>query len=123
MVQQVGQRIARASNKPEYQWEFAVIDDDKTLNAFALPGGKVAVFTGLLMMTISEAGLATVIGHEVAHALQRHGAERMSRSIIDQIAQLDAIGAAAAGQAEGRYHPGCIGGLWRQRVPAVQSQA
>ena len=53
MVQRVGQRIARASNKPEYQWEFAVIDDDKTVNAFALPGGKVAVFPGLLKVTKS----------------------------------------------------------------------
>ena len=109
MVQRVGQRIARASNKPQYQWEFAVIDDDKTINAFALPGGKVAVFTGLLKVTKSEAGLATVIGHEVAHALQRHGVERMSRSIIDQIAQLGAIGAAAAGQAGGGAIQGLLG--------------
>ncbi|MBU6435406.1 MAG: M48 family metallopeptidase, partial [Nitrospirae bacterium] len=88
MVQRVGRRIAQAANKPEYQWEFAVIEDDKMINAFALPGGKVAVFTGILKHTKTEAGLATVMGHEVAHALQRHGVERMSRSILDQIAQL-----------------------------------
>src|SRR5207249_6054122 len=80
MVHRVGQRIAAAANKPEYHWEFAVIQDDRTINAFALPGGKVAVFTGLLKVTKTEGGLATVMGHEVAHALQRHGAERMSRN-------------------------------------------
>ena len=71
MVQRVGQRIAQAANKPAYQWEFAVIEEDKMINAFCLPGGKVAVFTGILKVTKGEAGLATVMGHEVAHALQR----------------------------------------------------
>ena len=109
LVQRVGQRIAKAANKPEYQWEFAVIQEDKMVNAFCLPGGKVAVFTGILNVTKNEAGLATVIGHEVAHALQRHGVERMSRSIIDQIAQLGAIGAAAAGHAGGGAMQGLLG--------------
>lgn len=108
-VQRVGQRIAKAANKPEYQWEFAVIQDDKMVNAFALPGGKVAVFTGILKHTRDDAGLATVMGHEVAHALQRHGVERMSRSIIDQIAQLGAIGAAAAGHTSGGAIQGLLG--------------
>ena len=97
LVNRVGRRIAAAANKPEYHWEFAVIQDDRTINAFALPGGKVAVFTGILKITQTEAGLATVMGHEVAHALQRHGAERMSRSVLDQIVQLGAMGAAATG--------------------------
>ncbi|MCK6493891.1 MAG: M48 family metallopeptidase [Nitrospira sp.] len=96
MVHRVGNRIAKAANKPEYQWEFAVIQDDRTVNAFALPGGKVAVFTGILKVTKNEDGLATVMGHEVAHALQRHGAERMSRGILEQIGQLAALGAGAA---------------------------
>lgn len=96
MVHRVGERIAKAANKPEYQWEFAVIQDDRTVNAFALPGGKVAVFTGILKVTKNEDGLATVMGHEVAHALQRHGAERMSRGILEQIGQLAALGAGAA---------------------------
>ena len=109
MVQQVGQRIATAANKPEYQWEFAIIEDDKMINAFALPGGKVAVFTGILKHTKTEAGLATVMGHEIAHALQRHGVERMSRSILDQIAQLGAIGAAASGHAGGGAIQGLLG--------------
>ena len=109
LVQRVGQRIAKAANKPEYQWEFAVIDDDKMVNALALPGGKVAVFTGILKHTKNEAGLATVMGHEVAHALQRHGVERMSRSIIDQIAQLGAIGAAVGAHGGGGAIAGALG--------------
>ncbi|MEK6618949.1 MAG: M48 family metallopeptidase [Nitrospirota bacterium] len=106
MVHRVGQRIAAAANKPEYHWEFAVIQDDKTINAFALPGGKVAVFTGLLKYTKNEDGLATVMGHEVAHALQRHGAERMSRNILEQIAQIGAM----AGAATGAVDPGVLQG-------------
>lgn len=97
MVNRVGQRIAKGANKPEYVWEFAVIEDDDQVNAFALPGGKVAVFTGILKYTKTEAGLATVMAHEVAHALQRHGAERYSRGILEQIGQLGALAGAAAG--------------------------
>ncbi|MDW7654439.1 MAG: M48 family metallopeptidase [Nitrospiraceae bacterium] len=107
LVQRVGRRIAAAANKPEYQWEFAVIQDDKMVNAFALPGGKVAIFTGILKHTKDDVGLATVVGHEVAHALQRHGVERMSRSILDQIAQLGALGAAVSGS----VNPGAMQGL------------
>ncbi|MGH7232813.1 MAG: M48 family metallopeptidase [Nitrospiraceae bacterium] len=102
MVHRVGNRIATAANKPDYHWEFAVIQDDRIVNAFALPGGKVAVFTGLLKYTKTEAGLATVMGHEVAHALQRHGAERVSRGILEQIAQIGAL----AGAATGGINPG-----------------
>lgn len=97
MIHRVGERIAKAAHKPEYHWEFAVIQDDRTINAFALPGGKVAVFTGLLKYTKDETGLATVMGHEVAHALQRHGAERMSRGVLEQIAAIGSIAAAASG--------------------------
>lgn len=108
-VQRVGQRIAKAADKPEYQWEFAVIADDRMVNAFCLPGGKVAVFTGILKHTKHDAGLATVMGHEVAHALQRHGVERMSRSVLDAIAQLGAIGAAATGHSSGAAIQGLLG--------------
>ncbi len=97
LVHRVGRRIADAANKPEYHWEFAVIEDPHTINAFCLPGGKVAVFTGILPITKDEAGLATVMGHEVAHALERHGAERISRGILEQIAQLGTMAAAASG--------------------------
>jgi predicted Zn-dependent protease len=63
----------------QFQWEVTIIKDDKTANAFALPGGKMAVYTGIFPMAKTEAGLAAVMGHEVVHALARHGAERMSQ--------------------------------------------
>ncbi len=93
VMERVGRRIARAAAKPDYEWQFAVIDDPKQRNAFALPGGKVGVYTGLFPVAEDEAGLAVVIGHEVAHALARHGAERMSQGIL---LQLGAIGLSAA---------------------------
>jgi predicted Zn-dependent protease len=89
VVQAVGERIARAANKPEYHWEFTVIDDPRQANAFALPGGKVAIYTGLFPVAKDTGGLATVMGHEVAHAIARHGAERMSQ---DTLVQLGAAG-------------------------------
>jgi predicted Zn-dependent protease len=85
VVQDVGRRIAQAADKPNYQWEFIVIDDPKQANAFALPGGKVAVYTGLFPIAKNTGGLAAVLGHEVAHALARHGAERMSQATLMQI--------------------------------------
>jgi predicted Zn-dependent protease len=82
MVERVGKRIAAAANKPEYDWEFVVIDDPKTVNAFCLPGGKIAVYTGILPLTKDENGLAVVLGHEVSHALAHHGAERISDQTV-----------------------------------------
>lgn len=81
MVNRVGQRIAHVANRPDYQWEFRVIASDKQ-NAFCLPGGKVAIYEGILPVCASEAGLAVVMSHEVAHALARHGGERMSQGIV-----------------------------------------
>ncbi|MDD5153853.1 MAG: M48 family metallopeptidase [Desulfovibrionales bacterium] len=86
-VRSVGLRIAGAADRPEFEWEFNVIEDDKTANAFCLPGGKVAIYTGILPYTKDENGLATVISHEVAHAIARHGAERMTTTLIAQIGQ------------------------------------
>jgi predicted Zn-dependent protease len=80
----VGQRLARAANRPEFKWEFAVLDDPKQVNAFALPGGKVAVYTGILPVAQTTNGLAVVLGHEIAHVLARHGAERMSQGLVTQ---------------------------------------
>lgn len=80
MVERVGRRIAAVADKPEYQWEFRVISSD-VQNAFCLPGGKVAVYEGILPVCENEAGLAVVMSHEVAHALARHGGERMSQSL------------------------------------------
>src|SRR5258708_611896 len=83
LVQSVGKRIAEVAGKdlPNAQWEFVVFDS-KEANAFCLPGGKVGVYTGILPVTRDEAGLATVIGHEVAHAISHHGAERMSQATL-----------------------------------------
>ncbi|MDK2742277.1 MAG: M48 family metallopeptidase [Nitrospira sp.] len=101
-VKRVAARIVEAAKRSKYaemakqfQWEVSVIKDDKTANAFALPGGKMAVYTGIFPMAKTEAGLAAVMGHEVVHALARHGAERMSQG------QLTNIGLQAAGAAIG----------------------
>jgi predicted Zn-dependent protease len=87
-VRRVGERIARAADRPDYKWEFKVIEDDKIVNAFCLPGGKVAVYTGILPVAQTDAGLATVLSHEVAHALARHGGERISTGLLAQIGLL-----------------------------------
>lgn len=83
-VRNVGRRIARVASLPNADWEFVLFQDD-TPNAFALPGGKVGINTGILPITKNDAGMATVIGHEIAHAVARHGAERMSQGMAVQI--------------------------------------
>jgi len=77
-VQRVGQRISQAvgSDLPAAKWEFVVFDEPKTVNAFALPGGKVGVYSGLLRLVASDDEIAIVMGHEIAHVTARHGAER-----------------------------------------------
>jgi metalloendopeptidase OMA1, mitochondrial len=82
VVSKVGEKIARAANKPEYRWQFRVINDPESVNAFCVPGGKVAVYTGIFPVARDEAGLAVILGHEVAHALLRHSGERMSQTQI-----------------------------------------
>jgi predicted Zn-dependent protease len=79
-VTRVGRRIATATERNDYQWEFKVIEDQQ-VNAFCLPGGKVAVYTGMFPVARDDAGLAAVLGHEVAHAIARHGGERMSQQL------------------------------------------
>ena len=93
LVTRVGTRIAAATGRSDLPWEFKVIDDPQTVNAFALPGGKVAVYTGILPITRDEAGLAVVLGHEVSHVMARHSAERISEQLG---AQLVAKGIGAA---------------------------
>lgn len=83
-LQRVGAQIAAVANLPGAKWEF-VLFESKEPNAFCLPGGKVGVYTGILPLTKDDAGLAAVIGHEVAHAVLRHGNERMSRSMAWQL--------------------------------------
>lgn len=91
MVLRIGKRIAQSAKElypdtdaKDFLWEFALIDDPQMVNAWALPGGKCAVYTGLLPVTQDEASLAAVMGHEVAHAILRHGGERMSQNIALQ---------------------------------------
>lgn len=81
MVNRVGQRIAAVANRPDYDWEFKLIASP-TQNAFCLPGGKVAIYEGILPVCQNEAGLAVVMSHEIAHALARHGGERMSQGYL-----------------------------------------
>src|SRR5207344_3128201 len=100
-VRRVAARIIEAAKQSKYaemahqfQWEVTVIKDDKTMNAFALPGGKIAVYTGIFPVAKTEAGLAAVLGHEVTHALARHGAERMSQGELTNVT-LQILGTAA----------------------------
>jgi predicted Zn-dependent protease len=84
LLQEVGRRIAAVAPLPDAQWEFVLFDQPDEANAFCLPGGKVGVYSGILPVTLDETGLATVIGHEVAHAVARHGAERASEQLLMQ---------------------------------------
>lgn len=94
MVQRVGRRIAtaigeyyKAEGKDDitkgYEWEFNLVDN-KQINAWCMPGGKVVVYTGLLPVAQNEAALAIVLGHEITHAVAEHGAERMNSTIAAQ---------------------------------------
>lgn len=77
-VEEMGQRIARVSDRPDMDWEFIVIDEP-VLNAWALPGGKIAIYRDMLD-NLTDEQLAAVVGHEIAHAVLRHGAEQVSRA-------------------------------------------
>jgi predicted Zn-dependent protease len=92
-VKTVGSRIQKAveqymaqnnlsSQLEGFQWEFNLIDDPKTVNAWCMPGGKVAFYTGIMPICKDEAGVAVVMGHEVAHAIANHGRERMSQGLV-----------------------------------------
>jgi predicted Zn-dependent protease len=96
-VQTVGRRIAAVSGHPEWDWQFTLFENPEP-NAFALPGGKVGVYTGLFKVAENDDQLAAVMGHEVGHAIARHGAERMSHGILAQLGGV-AVGAATGSQA------------------------
>ncbi len=94
LVVRVGKRLAAATEQylkdhqlpyENYEWEFNVIDDDETVNAWCMPGGKIAVYTGLLPVAENDTGLAVVMGHEIAHAIANHGNERMSHSLLAEL--------------------------------------
>ena len=101
MVTRIGKRLAKAAADvdPGFNWDFNVIESDQA-NAFALPGGKVAIYTGILPVTQNEDGLSAVMGHEIAHALASHGAERISHQKLVQ------FGTMAAGLALGDMDAG-----------------
>ena len=95
MVKSVGQKIAAAAERyltangyagylTDYRWEYNLVDS-KDVNAWCMPGGKIVVYTGILPITKNEAGLAAVMGHEVAHALANHGQQRMSAGQLQQL--------------------------------------
>jgi predicted Zn-dependent protease len=85
MVQRVGKKIAAATEEA-FAWEFKLLKADDVPNAFCLPGGKVAIYTGILPLTANENGLAAVMGHEVAHAILRHGGKRMTQETLFGVA-------------------------------------
>ncbi len=105
-VENVGIKIKTAAEKyltsigqseylKEYRWEYKLVED-KAVNAWCMPGGKIVIYTGILPVTKNDAGLATVMGHEVSHALANHGAQRMSAS------QLQTLGSAGVALATGK---------------------
>ena len=118
-VERVAERIIQVAKRSKYEkaanefkWEVSVIKSDQTANAFALPGGKIAVYTGLFPIAKNEAGLAAVMGHEVVHALARHGGERMSQSIVTKIAMIGAaigLGSSGMGPATSQAAMGALG--------------
>jgi predicted Zn-dependent protease len=96
MVQDVGQKISLSAEEfmrqhglegdlEYYQWEYNLIEADTVVNAFCMPGGKIGVYSGILPIAESENGLAVVMGHEVAHAIAKHGNERMSQLLLAQL--------------------------------------
>ncbi|NAY93208.1 M48 family metalloprotease [Muricauda sp. JGD-17] len=95
MITRVGQRISSAAERwlnangypgylKDYKWEYNLVKDE-TVNAWCMPGGKIVFYTGILPITQNETGVAVVMGHEVAHALADHGAQRMSAGMLQQI--------------------------------------
>lgn len=91
-LRRVGQRIAAVAERPDYKWEFNVLQG-KEVNAFALPGGKVAFWEGIMPIARDDNGVAVIMGHEIAHALARHGAERMSQTMGAQaVGQVVSLG-------------------------------
>lgn len=109
MVKRIGVRIQNAvetyfaqknmsAQLNGYQWEFNLVESEE-VNAWCMPGGKVVVYTGILPITKDETGLAVVMGHEIAHAIAQHGAERMSQGLLQQLGGV-ALSVALADQPE-----------------------
>ncbi|WP_424494053.1 M48 family metallopeptidase [Salinimicrobium sp. GXAS 041] len=110
MIDRVGQKIATAAERylnangyqgylNEYAWEYSLIKDDDQVNAWAMPGGKIAFYTGIMPIAQTETGVAAIMAHEVAHALADHGAQRMSAAQLQQVGGA-VLGAAVGGRSE-----------------------
>jgi predicted Zn-dependent protease len=107
MITRVGQRIATAAERwldangykgylKDYKWEYHLVDD-KAVNAWCMPGGKIVFYTGILPIAENETAIATIMGHEVAHALANHGQQRMSSGVLQEIGAVG-VGVATSGQ-------------------------
>ena len=107
MITRVGQRIAAAAERwldangykgylKDYKWEYNLVDD-KTVNAWCMPGGKIVFYTGILPIAENETAIAAIMGHEVAHALANHGQQRMSSGVLQQIGAVG-VGVATSGK-------------------------
>lgn len=102
-IRSIGEKIAAVSGRDDFAWEFNVIVSDE-VNAFCLPGGKVFFYTGILKLTENDDQIATVMGHEIAHALARHGAERISMQTASDLgAQILAVALEIPAQYQGLY--------------------
>lgn len=117
MVQRVGNNIAKAAERymtalgypnylDDYRWEYSLVQD-QAINAFCMPGGKIVVYTGILPIAKDETGLAMILGHELAHALANHGAQRMTaqqgQAIVGAAGGI-ALGDSRAGQLFNQYY-------------------
>jgi len=120
MIKRVGSRIQKgveqymkekgaSSQLTGFKWEFNLIQDDKTVNAWCMPGGKVAFYTAILPICKDETGIAVVMGHEVAHAIANHGRERMSQGLVQE------FGMSTLGAAMGQ-NPGVTSQIFQQAV-------
>ncbi|MHC4932218.1 MAG: M48 family metallopeptidase [Planctomycetota bacterium] len=106
-LHRVGKAISEAADKPDYEWEFKLIDDPEMVNAWALPGGKIAFYTGIYPVVQDEAGMAVVMGHEVMHAVLRHSNERMSQNLTAQLV----MAGAAVGLKDHKYRGEILGAM------------
>ena len=117
MVERVSKRLIDAAEKnyhPGFKWEVTTIDDPKTLNAWCLPGGKIAVYSGILPVTQDDTGLAVVLAHEISHALAHHGAERASRSELMQLGEAGLLAAVNAGEPQATQTAAALIGIGSQ---------
>lgn len=117
MITRVGERIAIAAERwlnangyegylKDYKWEYNLVDD-KTVNAWCMPGGKIVFYTGILPVAQNETAIAAIMGHEVAHALADHGGQRMTAGTIQQVGGA-AVAVATSGQSQEKQ------ALWMQ---------